>query len=106
MDNPSVCFCRLGIKLKFFGVTGKWEKPKVERGFAVAKIENTTIKRYCDVDGCSIVDSVKYLDARDAINDMIETMDKEGIDRSDIAATLLRLVSEGTFTLAFLKSRQ
>ena len=72
----------------------------------MAKIESTEVKRYCDVDGYSIVDSVKYLDARDAIVDMVESMDKEGIDRSDIAATLLHLVSEGTFTLAFLKSRQ
>jgi len=72
----------------------------------MAKIESSEIKRSCDVDGLPIKESGKYLDARDAINDMIESMDKEGIDRSDIAATLLHLVSEGTFTLAFLKSRQ
>lgn len=63
-------------------------------------------ERIFDIDGGVILHPSGFDDAKDAIIKMLDNMEEQNIDRSDMRAILDVLLGEATFHLLFLPSRQ
>lgn len=62
-------------------------------------------KRTHDIQGQSIAPCKEYYIAEQTIQTLIIALDNDNVDRSDIALTLLDLISSAQFTLSFLPKR-
>lgn len=62
-------------------------------------------KRIIDINGDSISLPEEYSTALNAINALIDKLEEQQVDRSDMAVVLLDLVGEAQFHLRFLEDR-
>ena len=62
-------------------------------------------KRIIDINGDVIVEPEHYHSSLDYVQQMVDKMEEDGVDRSDMYAIICRLYEEMLFTLTMLKNR-
>ena len=66
----------------------------------------TLTKRIIDINGDVIVEPEHYHECLRWAREMIDKMEEDGVDRSDMYAIICRLYQEMLFTLTMLKDRK
>ena len=69
------------------------------------KIVQQMTKRIIDINGDVIVEPEHYHSSLDYVQQMVDKMEEDGVDRSDMYAIICRLYEEMLFTLTMLKNR-
>lgn len=62
-------------------------------------------KRIIDINGDVIVEPEHYHSSLDYVQQMVDKMEEDGVDRSDMYVIICRLYQEMLFTLTMLKDR-
>lgn len=62
-------------------------------------------KRIIDINGHVIVEPEYYHSSLDHVQQMVDKMEEDGVDRSDMYVIICRLYQEMLFTLTMLKDR-
>ena len=73
--------------------------------FTIMIMEKIMSKRLVDVNGDIINNPEGWLEASTAIENMIDKMDADNIDRSDMSVVLASLLNSAAFHLRFLGKR-
>jgi len=68
--------------------------------------ERTVIKRAVDIDGQLINEPQGYAGCVETLRSLIDELDVDGVDRSDIQVVLSSIMFEANYHLALLPSRQ
>ncbi len=64
------------------------------------------IKRAVDIDGQIINEPQGYADCVETLRSLVDELDGDGVDRSDIQVVLSSIMFEANYHLALLPSRQ
>ena len=64
------------------------------------------IKRAVDIDGQIINEPQGYAECVETLRSLVDELDGDGVDRSDIQVVLSRIMFEANYHLALLPSRQ
>jgi len=62
-------------------------------------------KRIVDINGVLFSHPEGYYEALNALAELVDNMESEGVDRSDMSVALKSVMDEAVFHLTFLKAR-